>query len=76
MTAVGRIGRIARICGKLILACLLALATTLLFAPDFVPRLLGRPPAPSWRIPAADDGSETFRVEVVTQPTNYITSAT
>ena len=65
------VGRIARIGVKLILACLVALAATLFFAPDFVPRLLGQPPAPS-EIPVADDGSGAFRVQLVRPPTGYV----
>jgi hypothetical protein len=47
--------RIARVWLKVVLAFLLAIAITHLIAPDWVPRLLGRPQTPAeWRIPRAD----------------------
>jgi hypothetical protein len=47
--------RIARVCLKVVLAFLLAIAITHLIAPDLVPRLLGRPQPAEWRIPSTDD---------------------
>jgi hypothetical protein len=52
----GRLHRMGRICLKIVLALLLAVAVTHLIAPDFVPRLLGRPEIREWRIPR--DASE------------------
>jgi len=43
-------------CLKVVLALLVAMAISQLIAPNFVPRLLGRPEIREWRIPRSDGG--------------------
>jgi hypothetical protein len=53
---VDRLLRAGRLCVKVVLALLLAMAVGHLIAPDFVPRLLGRPEIREWRIPRDTNG--------------------